>query len=199
MQWQVIAKRQRLTEWRDDQLLAMAAAVNAIATDALPAIEREMLETPQYDTLYDGFDRVRPQLDALIRARFETEVAPLFDSAARRLRAIDSSAEAAALALLRDGWPTLPFTPIETPTSLEPEPPPATGLLADVLRVGAQAATALGDTIRGWTGYEARMRARAQAHVTAVLLVGVPERPSALEQLDAAITDAAETVRGRLA
>lgn len=217
-EWRRADARARIADWRDRHLLAAAAAANAIATEAVAAVERDLDARTRDDPMDDGFEYARVRVDALVRTGCEARLSTLLDVAARELRGIDAHAERAALALLRDGRPALPprppgSAPNTAGTDRKPEPE-STGdylamargfgrrlakldraLVMEGVRAGARATAVLGDVVRDWTGHRARVRAHARAHAAVLLFTGSPDSPGVLLHLETAISAAADAVR----
>lgn len=223
MDWRGLDARGQVADWRDRHLLLAAAAVNAIAVDALARVERDLEDRTRDDPLDDGFDRARERADRLIRSGCEAKLGPLLGAAARELRAIGAWAEGAALALSRDGWPPLPPCPpersaetlqtqVEAEADVEPVGDQASlawrlgrrlasidRALVEGARAGARATAVLGDVVRDWTGYYTRVRAHAKAHAGELLFTGSPGRSGVLPHLEAAIDAAAAAARKEFA
>lgn len=109
--------RQRVAEWRDRHLLAVAAFLNQRAAATLDALGAELDEVSTFEALVRSNKAVVDKLDAMLRHAVESDVARLLHGAGAELSAIDRSLEplARAIGTAAISYPQAEDTKIENP------------------------------------------------------------------------------------
>lgn len=181
--------------WRDEHLLVAAAALNYLAVDLLERSEVKIAEASWQDLTVTPGRFVRRQVAPHVRAAAEPVVRKVVDQANTAL---------AKLVDHRIAWQMQAEAAEE---SEEPDPgifAVATApLVSSTAWAGALPRLALRAITTGAIGTkgikttaQSQMRDRVRDHIGTVLLTGTEKRPSVLDQLRVAYTDAAERAKG---
>lgn len=132
MDWDILARRQGVTEWRDRQILQARVLLNEHAREARAAFEEGLAEATVLDSVWDPAGFAHARIDTALGQSMRPALTRFLDEAAAELILLDPAFAALAESMRTSGAVTLPLPP-----SLPPPPPSLPSPAAETLKKGA--------------------------------------------------------------
>ena len=216
MDWEILARRQGVTEWRDRQILQARVLLNDQARAARAAFEAELAEATVLDSVWDPAGFAHARIDTALGREMRPALARFLDEAAAELIGLDPAFAPLAEALRTSGAVTLPQpTPMPESPELAPSPVVETpekgrlsrlaGKVTDTVADRASAAFDYASQTASWllqdkVGLRERLRDAAVERIAERWIGGAAAAPKAgerpvLSQIIALIDEVARNAR----
>lgn len=112
MQWEVLERRQSVTQWRDQLILEAHNLFNEHAILALEAFEREIGEATVLDSVWDPAGFANSRIDGALARTLSAALASFFQDGAAELAALDPAFVELSEALRKSEAVSFPVTPV---------------------------------------------------------------------------------------